>query len=70
MTLQSILQEFHTLKAESIPVDLLDERYADLMIRMEQSYEIPDVITTEWEEKNRSVSTVYRLIASNRLMDT
>ncbi|MBM7579020.1 hypothetical protein [Jeotgalibacillus terrae] len=70
MTLQSILQEFHTLKAEIIPVDLLDERYADLMIRMEQSYKIPDVITEEWEQKNRSVSTVYRLIASNRLMDT
>ena len=70
MTLQHILQEFHTLKSEQLPVDLLDDRYAELMIKMEKSYDIPGVITKEWETSNRTVSTVYRLIASNRLMDT
>ncbi len=70
MSLNSILTEFKQLKSETMPVDMLDEKYAELMIEMEQTYKIPDVITNEWEEKNKPVSTVYRLIASSRLMDT
>ena len=70
MSIDSIMNEFELLRSEKHAVDKLDELYADLMIRMEKNYQIPDVITGEWEQENQPVSTLYRLIASSRLMET
>jgi len=70
MSIETIMNEFETLRTKALPTEKLDDQYADLMIRMEQAYQIPDIITGEWEQDNKPVSTLYRLIASSRLMET
>ncbi|PPA69763.1 hypothetical protein [Jeotgalibacillus proteolyticus] len=70
MSIDSIINELQSLSKKASSPEQLDDLYADLMIRMEKKFKIPDVITGEWEQENKPVSTVYRLIASSRLMET
>ncbi|TDL33057.1 hypothetical protein E2R51_10395 [Jeotgalibacillus sp. S-D1] len=70
MSIETIMNEWEALRSKVFPHEQLDDLYADLMIRMEKMYEIPTIITMEWEEQNKPVSTLYRLIASSRLMET
>lgn len=70
MSIETIMNEWEALRSKVFTQEQLDDLYADLMIRMEKTYEIPAVITGEWEQQNKPVSTLYRLIASSRLMET
>ena len=70
MSIDTIMKEFEKLRSLVLPVEQIDELYAELMIKMEKTYEIPVVLTPDWERQNKTISTLYRLIASSRLMAT
>lgn len=70
MSIESLMNEYELLQTQTKTGEQLDDLYADLMIRMEKAFEIPGIITGEWEQDNKPVSTLYRLIASSRLMKT
>ncbi|KIL49599.1 hypothetical protein [Jeotgalibacillus soli] len=70
MKIEAFLDEFEELYARVTSGNHLDESYAELMIKMEKTFEIPVVITEEWEQENKPISTLYRVIASNRLMQS
>ena len=70
MSIETVMKEFEKLRTQVLPAEQLDDLYAELMIRMEKAYEIPVVITRDWEKQNKPVSTLYKMIASSRLMET
>ncbi|KIL52805.1 hypothetical protein [Jeotgalibacillus campisalis] len=70
MSIESLLNEFETLQTQTQTGDQLDDLYADLMIKMEKTFEIPGIITGDWERENKPVSDLYRIIATSRLMRT
>jgi hypothetical protein len=69
MTANEYETRFQFILATEMGQKEKDKMLSNLMKDMELFYQIPEVITEEWERENLEICTLHRQVANNRLMN-
>lgn len=69
MTVDEYETRFQFILATEMRKEEKDAMLSNLMKDMELFYQIPEVITEDWERENLEICALHRKVANNRLMN-